>query len=445
MTATLDEQTQFVDASGAPVVGGLLYFGVAGSDPKLNPTPIFSDRELTAALANPQTTDSLGRSTNKVWIPGKYSFRLSTSADVLIYQELDNGTTSSGVAILLAGSVAGSNTITAAAADTITAYTDGQQFTFKTVSINTDAVTFNVDGVGAKAVVKNFSKAILPGDFAANQTIIVVYNSTNDNFDWVNQKRLSNTFYEGSAVAAAATTDIWATDGDTLHITGTTGITSLGTAPNVGARKTLIFDGIVTLTNSANLALPGGVNYTTAAGDVLEVYADTTTQLDVRVHKKDGLATITISETTRETAITTTSGTAHEYTSIASGVDEIILMLSGVSLSGIDSLLIQIGDAGGYETSGYVGVVQESSTNTAFSIGFLLDKLGASATWSGAITLHRLDGNEWVARSMIAQSVASSVEKAAGVKTLTAELDRIRITVTGSNTFSTGTISALIR
>lgn len=292
MPAVLDENTQFVDTSGAPVVGGFLYFGIAGADPKLNPTAIFSDRALTVALANPQTTDANGRSTNKVWIPGKYSFRLSTSADVQLYQELDNGSTAASTSILSLGSIAGSNTITGTASTTIAAYTDGQQFVFKTVSINTGAVTLNVDAVGAKSIVKNVSKAILPGDFAANQEIIVVYNSTNDNFDWVNQKRLSNTFYEGAAVAAAATTNIWATDGDTLHITGTTGITSLGTAPNVGARKTLIFDGIVTLTNSANLALPGGANFTTAAGDVLEVYADTTSQIDVRVIKKDGEAVV---------------------------------------------------------------------------------------------------------------------------------------------------------
>lgn len=86
---------------------------------------------------------------------------------------------------------------------------------------------------------------------------------------------------EGADVASAATTNIWATDGDSCHITGTTGITSFGTAAQAGQMKLLIFDGVVTLTHSANMALPGAVDITTAAGDSCLVRADTTTQHDM--------------------------------------------------------------------------------------------------------------------------------------------------------------------
>lgn len=94
---------------------------------------------------------------------------------------------------------------------------------------------------------------------------------------------------EGAVVASAGTTDIWAvSDGDTVHISGTTTITSLGTAPQAGAMKRLIFDGALTLTHGVNLNLPGSVNYVTAADDVALVYADTTIQFDVLIFKKDG-------------------------------------------------------------------------------------------------------------------------------------------------------------
>lgn len=83
---------------------------------------------------------------------------------------------------------------------------------------------------------------------------------------------------KGASVASAATTNIWATDGNTIHITGTTTITSFGTAPQAGATRRLVFDGVLTLTNGANLILPGGANITTAAGDACEVFADSTTQ-----------------------------------------------------------------------------------------------------------------------------------------------------------------------
>ena len=88
-------------------------------------------------------------------------------------------------------------------------------------------------------------------------------------------------FAEGSDVASAATADIWSTTGNTVHVTGTTTITSLGTAPQAGAWRRIIFDGALILTHGANLNLPGAVNKTTAAGDSCIVYADTTTQLDV--------------------------------------------------------------------------------------------------------------------------------------------------------------------
>lgn len=109
---------------------------------------------------------------------------------------------------------------------------------------------------------------------------------------------------EGAAVASAGTTDIWANDGNTVHITGTTTITSFGTAPQGGAWRKVIFDGALTLTHGANLSLQGSANITTAADDIAFVYADTTTQFDVLYFRKDGsaLAFGSITGLTAETA-----------------------------------------------------------------------------------------------------------------------------------------------
>lgn len=73
----------------------------------------------------------------------------------------------------------------------------------------------------------------------------------------------------GAAVASAAAVDLGAVDGDYVHITGTTTITSFGsTMPQAGPEMTVVFDGALTLThNAAALILPGGANIATAAGD----------------------------------------------------------------------------------------------------------------------------------------------------------------------------------
>lgn len=82
----------------------------------------------------------------------------------------------------------------------------------------------------------------------------------------------------GTAIASAATTTVGTVGlGDYIHITGTTTITSLGTAGAAGIRRTLIFDGALTLThNATSLICPGAANIVTVAGTVIEVVAEST-------------------------------------------------------------------------------------------------------------------------------------------------------------------------
>lgn len=69
------------------------------------------------------------------------------------------------------------------------------------------------------------------------------------------------------AVASAGTVDIGAEESNTLSVSGTTTITSLGSA-GAGVYRWLVFEGVLTLThNATSLILPGGANITTAAGD----------------------------------------------------------------------------------------------------------------------------------------------------------------------------------
>ncbi len=71
---------------------------------------------------------------------------------------------------------------------------------------------------------------------------------------------------KGPDIASATTTDLASSGGDYNHITGTTTITSFGTK-DAGYEKTLVFDNVLILTNSANIILPGNVNITTGIND----------------------------------------------------------------------------------------------------------------------------------------------------------------------------------
>jgi len=82
----------------------------------------------------------------------------------------------------------------------------------------------------------------------------------------------------GTAIPAAATTTIGTAGlGETIHVTGTTAITSFGTAAQAGVKRRIVFDGALTLThNATSLICPGAANITTIAGTVIEVIASTT-------------------------------------------------------------------------------------------------------------------------------------------------------------------------
>jgi len=211
MTATIDEQTQwFSEITNTPIVNGFIYLGERNSDPRVA-TAIFSDRELTTPLSNPQRTDDAGRSVNKIWIPGRYSIEVSNSNDVQRYIQLDAGG-SSGAAVINVGNIQGANDITGTGTPTITSYDNLAQFVFLTVQANTGAVTLNVDGVGAKAIKKNHDEDLEEGDFEASQTVIVIYNEVDDIFELTNTAAgsglLVQSVYFETGVSATGTTTV---------------------------------------------------------------------------------------------------------------------------------------------------------------------------------------------------------------------------------------------
>ena len=150
---------------------------------------------------------------------------------------------------------------------------------------------------------------------------------------------------------------------------------------------------------------------------------------------------------TLATAQATTSGTAIDFTSIPAGTNWIEVIFNAVSLSGTDNILVQIGDSGGVETTGYVSSALQvtagtTSTGASSTSGFIVRASGASIEVSGVMILRRVSGNIWVS-SVSAKTSTTTGSYGGGDKTLSAELDRVRITVTGSDTFDSG--SATIR
>jgi hypothetical protein len=148
---------------------------------------------------------------------------------------------------------------------------------------------------------------------------------------------------------------------------------------------------------------------------------------------------------TSMTAQASTSGTSIDFTSIPSWVKRITVMFSGVSLSGTDFLLVQIGDSGGVENTGYISTSIVTGAGTAASSstsGFVIYQDAAGEIYSGIATIVNLTANSWVL-SHAGKNNTVKGSFGGGDKTLSATLDRVRITSTGTNTFDAGSINIL--
>jgi hypothetical protein len=157
---------------------------------------------------------------------------------------------------------------------------------------------------------------------------------------------------------------------------------------------------------------------------------------------------------TLSTAVATTSGTAIDFTSIPSWVKKITVMFNGISTNGSSVILIQIGDSGGVETTGYTSggsslingaVVQASNTVTT---GFAFSNRQASTyVYYGHTILTLIDSinNTWVASGTTSSPVSGESTLMGGVKSTSSTLDRIRLTTTnGTDTFDAGSVNILM-
>jgi hypothetical protein len=146
-----------------------------------------------------------------------------------------------------------------------------------------------------------------------------------------------------------------------------------------------------------------------------------------------------------ETAKSATGATV-QFTSIPSWVKRITVMFNEISTNGSSNVQIQLGDSGGYETSGYTGTAWLANTvNTAMSAGFLITATNSSTyTWNGSVILTNFGSNTWILQGSVGISSVAAGGVQNGKKTLSDVLTQLQITtVNGTDTFDAGTINIM--
>lgn len=224
----------------------------------------------------------------------------------------------------------------------------------------------------------------------------------------------------------------------------TSGITSNELATNAVTSNAIVADAVVTAKiadGSVTTAKIADAQVTTAK--IVDANVTTAKIADANVTPAKLSQPIT-----RATAQNTTSGTSIDFTSIPSWVKRITLMLNGVSTNGTSPVIVQLGDSGGVEVTDYLGSateVRSTPDSDLFTTGFgVLQSPSAGDISYGIATIVNLSGNIWVYSFTGGSSTIANNYIGGGSKTLSATLDRIRLTTVGGvNTFDAGSVNIM--
>ena len=116
---------------------------------------------------------------------------------------------------------------------------------------------------------------------------------------------------------------------------------------------------------------------------------------------------------------------------------------ASLSTNGSNDYIIQIGDSGGIENTGYVSESSDRGGDVTSTEGFILTRTSTSTSACyGIATICNFSSNSWISSANI--SITGIVSSSAGSKSLNATLDRIRITTVGSSdTFDAGSVNIM--
>lgn len=293
---------------------------------------------------------------------------------------------------------------------------------------------------------------------------ILTKGQTFANADSVTSTKLNNLVDAAAFVAGASGT----TDNTSLEVNGSgrlqvkdLGITSAKIAAGAVTTtklpdSTLATDGVTyaKLQRVANMKVIGNVSGSLGVASEVSILdednmvSDSATAVPTQQSVKAYTDTKVAAVITRGTAVATTSGTSVDFTSIPSTVKRITFMLDGVSTNGTSPIIIQLGDSGGVEITNYLGSATEirgTPDSDLFTTGFgVIQSPIASDLFYGIATIVNLSGNTWVYCFSGGTSTSAITYIGAGSKTLSATLDRIRITtVGGTNTFDAGQVNIM--
>lgn len=291
LSPVFNEQT--FDASGNPLVGGQIETYVAGTS---TPLATYTTQSGTTQQANPIILNARGEPANPIWLGSGqlYKFILKDSGGSLI-RTIDNVGGVNDTSISVSEWV--SSGFTPTYISTVSFSVQGDKTTDfaagrRVRSTNSGGTVYSTvvtsaysSGTGLTTVtVRNDSGTLDAGLSAVDVGILTPVNPSVPNSQAFRQ---AMGLGWGTDIASAATLDLTARTGNIVRITGTT--TTTAVTLNNGDQVWCYAVAAWPLTyNATTMPLPGGVNYTCAAGDIVIFTKDGSGTISIQIYPKDG-------------------------------------------------------------------------------------------------------------------------------------------------------------
>lgn len=256
---------RWFDNNNAPLVLGTIQTYAGGTT-----TPIATYVDSTGGTPNTNPIILNFRGECSIWLlPNvSYKFVVSDSQGNLI-TTVDNVVNAALISLYGGVDTGVANAYILNFSSPVPPGTDGQVIYFRPSNSNTGPSTINVNGGGVQPIVNPNGTPLGANQLIANQyTSIISINGTWQLYGGSGTGVNVGTFGTETPLTAATTTDLGSVAGHNVQIIGTTAITSFGNSAQLVAPIYIgRFSSSLTLTNSANLILPGGNNIITTNGD----------------------------------------------------------------------------------------------------------------------------------------------------------------------------------
>ncbi len=373
---------------------------------------------------------------------------------------------------------------------TLAAYTTGLNILMKAVNVNTGPSTLNVDGLGVQTLTRLNGDALVAGDIPADGMIELFYDGTNFQIKGTEtpSAALLN-ILEDVTPQLGAQLDVngFGLGDGTLELLTFTEVASAINHVNVKNNSVGLGPVISAVGDDTNIDLQlrsKGSGETVIADDVgnqIMRFADVAsavnelqvtnaatggnpsiqatgsdTDIDVNFASK-GTGTVQANGTeivrrVLPTEVATTSVTSVTISSIPSWVKKIHIMLAGVGTDGTSGIILQIGDSGGIEITGYSTSISSiisatAASATANSAFVFTTPSDPDAAYDGVMTLVLAsEANDvWVMTSTVARDDGTAtVFNSAGRKGLDTALTQLKLTTfNGTDTFDEGAINIM--